>query len=566
MKKPIKNVNDPEFLEQLMGLGKGSAQKSYYPQLQTKIKELNETNILLSGILQSASEVSIIATDIDGYITFFSTGAEKMLGYKAEELVNKETPLIIHDRDEVNLRAKKLSQTLGREISGFKVFIAKSEIEGSESSEWTYVHKDGSKIDVSLVVTQMHTEDGKLHGFLGIAQDITERKKSELELNRLRNYLSNIVDSMPSVLIGVDSALNITHWNLKAEEYTGINHKVAIGRSFKDIFPNKNFDYDLICESIELQQIKAQFKLLSYKNSQKVYEDVVIYPLKDIDEQGVVIRIDDCTEKVMLEQMLVQNEKMLSVGGLAAGMAHEINNPLAAMMQAAQILEKRLGSSKQVNLDAAENAGTNIEVIWKYLENRSVFKQLKMINDAGIRIAKIIENMLSFARKDEAELTMNNIADLLDKTISIAASEYDLNKHYDFRHIKIDKFYSHNLPLVNCEATKIQQVFLNLLKNSAQAMADKRNLLGDDYEPCLTLSIAADDNYIKVKFRDNGPGIAEFNLKKIFEPFFTTKSVGQGTGLGLSVSYFIITDTHKGNMYVDSKINQGTSFTIELPI
>lgn len=565
MKRPIKNTNDPQFLESLMGLGRGSAQKSYYPQLQNKINELKNTNILLSGILQSASEISIIATDIDGMITFFSTGAEKMLGYTAEEMVHKETPLKIHDPEEVRVKAEFLTRSLVKEVKGFKVFVAKSEIEGSDSSEWTYIRKDGSRLTVSLVVTKMLDSQGKLEGFLGIAKDITERKKTELELFDLRNFLVDMINSMPSVIIAVDNELNVTHWNIKAEEYTRIKKSDAVGREFSLIFPYQLFDSNLIAESIKAGQVKLISKHRDFRNGKKVYEDVTIYPLSTEDLSGAVIRIDDVTEKVMFEELVVQNEKMMSVGGLAAGMAHEINNPLAGMMQTAQVLHKRLSSNKPTNYEAARKAGTTMEAVWEYLKERNVFTQLDMINDAGQRIAKTIENMLSFARQEEAELHENDIISLLDKTIDIAAKDYNLKKHYDFKHIIINKNYSSDLPSIKCEASKLQQVFLNILKNGAQAMFELTSV-DNSKSPEFNISAYFEEKYIVIEFEDNGPGISSQNLKKVFEPFFTTKSNGKGTGLGLSVSYFIVTDTHNGVMTVDSELGKGTKFTIKLPI
>jgi len=158
-------------------------------------------------------------------------------------------------------------------------------------------------------------------------------------------------------------------------------------------------------------------------------------------------------------------------------------------------------------------------------------------------------------------------AELLDRSIDLASSDYDLKKKYDFRQIRIIHEYEHDLPLIPCESGKIQQLFLNILRNGAEAM---QALMKKDKtkKPCFILRLMheQDTGLIRIEINDNGTGMDAKTRKRVFEPFFTTKPTDCGTGLGLSVSYFIITENHRGRMSVESEPDQGTNFIIHLPV
>jgi signal transduction histidine kinase len=173
--------------------------------------------------------------------------------------------------------------------------------------------------------------------------------------------------------------------------------------------------------------------------------------------------------------------------------------------------------------------------------------------------------MLSFSRRSEPRKASVALPDLLDKAVELAAHDYDLKKKFDFRHIRIDRYYAPGLPPVPCVATEIEQVIFNLLRNAAQAMCEKTSA-EHDHVPCITLHLRRQKEVAVIEVADNGPGMEDSKLKRIFEPFFTTKEVGVGTGLGLSVAYFIITNNHNGSMVAESSPGQGASFIIRLPL
>jgi signal transduction histidine kinase len=188
---------------------------------------------------------------------------------------------------------------------------------------------------------------------------------------------------------------------------------------------------------------------------------------------------------------------------------------------------------------------------------------LDTIITSGDRVAEVVNNMLSFARKGEDEASSHHLDKLLDKTLELAATDYDLKKQYDFKKIKIIKKYDNTLPAVPCQRTKIQQVLLNIFGNGSQAM----QAAGTENPQFMARTyMDPTGNMACVEIEDNGPGMDEATRKKIFDPFFTTKPQGVGTGLGLSVSYFIITENHKGEMAVESQPGFGAKFIIRLPI
>jgi signal transduction histidine kinase len=293
-------------------------------------------------------------------------------------------------------------------------------------------------------------------------------------------------------------------------------------------------------------------------------DDITIFPLTANGVEGAVIRVDDVTERVRMEEVMVQSEKMLTVGGLAAGMAHEINNPLAGMLQTAGVMADRLTANIGIpaNQRAAEEAGATMEAISRYMDARGIHRMLDTIITSGRRVADIIDNMLSFARKSDEGVVPNHIEALLDKTLKLAETDYGLKKDHDFKRIKVIRKYADNIPLVPCQSSKIQQVFLNIFRNGAQAMQAAET---EHPQFLVRTYLSPDGDSACVEIADNGPGMDEATRKKVFEPFFTTKTIGMGTGLGLSVSYFIITENHGGKMDAHVVDGGGTRFIIQIP-
>jgi signal transduction histidine kinase len=226
------------------------------------------------------------------------------------------------------------------------------------------------------------------------------------------------------------------------------------------------------------------------------------------------------------------------------------------------VIQNRLKTKLPANIAAALETGIDLDHLETYMEKRGIFKMIDSVLDAGKRAAGIVSNMLSFSRKSASGFVPEDVGLLLDQTLELAESDYNLKKRFDFKKIEIKRDYAKGLPRIYCKASELQQVFFNILSNGAQAMMGIETRVS----PCFVLKIFKEDSMICVQIRDNGPGMKPDTRKRVFEPFFTTKIVGEGTGLGLAVSYFIITENHKGRIEVTSRPGQGTRFLIKLPL
>jgi PAS domain S-box-containing protein len=418
------------------------------------------------------------------------------------------------------------------------------------------------KINESLLIFNEFKLLGKLANQMVEDRMVKEEKlkKAMQETVTVQNMLKNITDSMPSVLIAIDQDMKILQWNKKIEKTTGISARAAEGRLLTDLLPFTPEETEVIEKTFRDSIPYTQTRVMETPEKEKRYEDITVYPLVTHTVKGAVIRIDDTTEKVRIEEMIIQSEKMMSVGGLAAGMAHEINNPLSGIIGNTDVLRNRLLTSLPVNETAAADIGIRFSDIKAYAARRNLPLILDNIRQAAGRAAGIVSDMLSFSRMSSSAFSGADLAELLDKTIELASAGHDPKNKMDFKTIKITRVYEKDMPPVMCDGSKLQQVFLNILSNGAQAMSET------DRAPEFTLNLSRVGAQVVIRIEDNGPGIPDGIRKRIFEPFFTTKEIGVGTGLGLSVSYFIITNHHKGSLEVESEPGKGAAFIIRIPV
>lgn len=528
--------------------------------------ELARSNRLLRAVLHQAPFAIVIAQGNakSWIITASNKEAERLLGINEEavgttgmvdgEFVNAET---------IRFRAYDLD---GWELPRHKLPLALAMTQEKVLSgmEMVVVHTSGEEYTVLVNAVPVHDEQGEVVAGIAIFLDITDRKRAEEERRQLRNMLQSIIDSMPSVLVALDGEGRVTQWNTEAEHMTGISFADAEGRSLSDVMPELAGETTLIDAALAERkpQVSPRRAHMMGEGAMR-YEDLTVYPLVFEGFEGAVVRIDDVTERARIEEMMIQAEKMLSVGGLAAGMAHEINNPLGIIMQCAESISRRVSPELAANTKAAGEIGIDLGQMRQYMDERGISGYIDGIRDAGSRAAKIVQNMLNFSRSSESRIQACDLNSLLDSTIELAANDYDLKKKFDFRQIEIERHYATNLPHTLCSSTEIEQVFLNLLKNAAQAMAEADP---PPETPRIIIRTALQRAEILIELTDNGPGMPEKVRKRVFEPFFTTKSVGTGTGLGLSVSYFIICTNHGGQFDVESAPGKGAKFTIRLPV
>lgn len=389
-----------------------------------------------------------------------------------------------------------------------------------------------------------------------------KRFHREQELHQFNNLLTNVINSLSSILITVDNKMRVQLWNRKAIFFFQKNREQAGKQMLNECISPFYIETDKIKSAIHRKQIQTIKNYPYEKDNKCLLFDVVISPLSSGSAKGAIIRIDDVTTKTLVEETMVQAEKIMSMGVLAAGMAHEINNPLSGMMLTANVINNRMTDTQmQANTCVAEEIGISMYAIKSFMEKRGIMGMLKTINELGCRMAENVNNMLSFARKSEGDSSFHTFEEILENTLELAATDFDSKNHYDFKKIKIKKVYE-DIPPVSCEKTKIQQVLLNILLNGAQAMQE-----AEIKNPQFIIRTRFEKNRktVCMEIEDNGPGMDEETRKQVFEPFFTTKPLGIGTGLGLSVSYFIITKNHGGKMSVASSPGKGAIFYIRLP-
>lgn len=503
------------------------------------------------ALAMDASRDGLWDWEIGSDNVYYSPSYKVMLGYKVDEVPSHVDVWVdlIHLADkEAVINANK--DCIENRVDSFEVEYRMQ----TKSGKWIWILGRGKAVE--------RDKTGRAIRVVGTHTDITEHKNIEKELRRLRNYLTNIIDSMPSILIGLDYKGEVTQWNSEAQRVTGFSAAEAEGKFLPDVFPRLAPQLKWVEKSLSSHQIHTDSRVHTQENEEDKFEDITIYPLSSNGVEGVVIRVDDVTKRVRLEEMIVQSEKMVSIGSLAAGMAHEINNPLGAIVQGTQNLSRRLSLDLPINYKIAEQYNLDLDSVHKYLSHRNIFNIIEGINSSGLRAATIVTNMLSFCRKSDNSVKKNNLVSLLENALEMAKSEYDLNRKYDFKKLEIEREYALDIPDICCDGNEIQQVFLNLIKNGAYAVSDKIYL---DTSPKLFLRLRSERNMVVAEIEDNGLGMDETARKRAFEPFFTTKPTGDGTGLGLSVSYFIITEQHNGHMEVFSSPGNWTRFVVKLP-
>jgi len=429
------------------------------------------------------------------------------------------------------------------------------------------MQSDGQRLWLDTSKMPLTDETGAVVGVLGIYEDITERKLADQALRESEERLESVLEGSQLGLWDWDIESNKVQRNIfwtqllgysldevnqSLSDWTDLIHPEDRGRAVKSIqdhlaglTPMHRVEYRMRAKDGQYRWILDQAKVVRRSPEGK--------PLRMSGTHT------DITEHKCMQDVMVQTEKMMSVGGLAAGMAHEINNPLSGILQNVQVVVRRLTQDVPVNVEAAKAAGCEFSSITRYAKDREILVSLKSVREAGLRAAHIVASMLEFSRRTTSNNAPTDLAELLDKSVELCSTDYNLKKKFDFRNIRIVREYDPDLPEAPCSGPQIQQVFMNLLGNAAHAMAGQPS-------PVITLRTRRDGDMAVVEVEDNGSGMDQDLTRKIFEPFFTTKPVGEGTGLGLSVAYFIVANNHQGSLSVESWPGKGSRFTVRLPL
>lgn len=356
-------------------------------------------------------------------------------------------------------------------------------------------------------------------------QNLAHVSAENRELDQLNERILQTVDLG---IYTIDEGFKITSWNKRMELTSGVDSASAIGRNLLELFPL------LIQEGFAeaIQQVlsagSAENLRLSHRNlrGEERIQKRRITPLKDADRvTGALVVVEDITEFRKLLDQTIQSEKLAEIGRMSASIAHEVNNPLAIIAYAVQLLQREEPVS-DFHREMTERIETEIE-----------------------RLKSLTGGLLSFSRRDAGPRQLTNLQEVFEQVLLLV--RYELNR----KSIRLNEEFP-PVPAIWADANRLKQVFINLLMNAAQAL---------DREGEITLSLAAQTEGIEIRISDNGPGIPQGLQEKIFEPFFTTKKEGEGTGLGLYLCRTIVRE-HGGELLLDQQPGQGACFIIRLPL
>ncbi|MFH0736175.1 MAG: PAS domain S-box protein [bacterium] len=521
-------------------------------EVMTDITERKKAEALLKSSEEKFRLIAENATDVisvqsmDGKFKYVSPSSTFVLGYDPSELIGKSPQDYLHTED-LEKYFNSYNQILIHQAAYNGIFRFKK--------------KDGIYIWIEYTSTIIRDIYNIPKEVQASWRDVTSRILMEQKIEDAKLFTEYVINSIPLALISTDNLLNVTLSNISAQKY--LNTKITSTKNIFALSPLFGQLEKVLNKSITKKEIVEEVISQNDENGELKHIKFVISPIDRLNEQGCVILIDDITNARNMEQLMIQSEKMLSVAGLAAGMAHEINNPLGTIVQGCQNILRRVSNELPKNVEVAQKIGINIEKFDEYLKQRQIYEIIDSMRTASSKAAEIIKNMLQFSRRSESKRVLYSIEKLIDQTNELANNDYDFKKKYDFRSIRIIKQYEQNLPEIKITVTEMEQVVFNLIRNAVQALRDEND---SNKIPTIILRTFKEDKFIKIEIEDNGPGITEKNKKRIFEPFFTTKEIGEGTGLGLSVSYMIITTNHNGIIDVETKLGSGTKFIIKLPI
>ncbi len=412
--------------------------------------------------------------------------------------------------------------------------------------------------------SRMTGPDGELLLIASI-RDITEQEEAARRLRESEERFRQIFNAASEALfLHEPDTGRIIDVNRTAEIMFAAGRDQLIGCTPEDFSSNQGPFTGSAALDILGELEEGEPKILEWQgrrfDGRLFWGEVVLKKVTLGDRPVVVAGVRDISRRKELEEMMLQAEKMLTVGHLAAGIAHEINNPLAGVLQNLQMVQLQLQGGHPGNRKAAETAGLDLTALQTYLQLRQTDQLLDKALTSAQRARFIVEDLLTFSRRPGEAMQPVDLEKLIDQTLTLVETEYDPGGSYDFRAIRVEKHVHGRPPKVPAWRDQLQQALINLLRNAAQAMYEARTRA-----PSIRIDIGLDQGQALVKVTDNGPGMNEAIRSRIFEPFFTTRSGRGGTGIGLALVSYIITQNHGGTIAVESEPGRGTTFVIRLP-
>ena len=407
----------------------------------------------------------------------------------------------------------------------------------SVTTEESGQYKDGSRAHWIVTTTPIRDCDGNVVAAMEMCLDITARKELERELKKSEAKYHDIFNNIPSAVFLLDQPdFAILDCNKCAVSLYGYQKSELIGMCYLDFFTQDNTQG--VAEAIRSGQVINQARQVS-RAGREFIVSVISSPSQYAGADVYLVTASDITSRLETEQQLIQASKMATLGEMATGVAHEINQPLAVIQTSIDLIKRNL----------ARNT----------LPEESVLRRItELVGQQIDRATKIISHMREFGRKSDITREAVDLNVVLKRAYEFFGQQLTLHN------IETVWELDERLPMVLCEASRMEQVFINFFINARDAI-EERALRGDAVQKRITLKTMYNRETVTVKMSDTGVGIPPSMMDKIFEPFFTTKKVGKGTGLGLSISYGIVKD-YGGTIHVANNPDCGVSFYIRLPV
>jgi PAS domain S-box-containing protein len=551
---------DAGLLSMMASLGSQIGQVLERQRIETALRE---SEAFYHSLVESLPQ-NIFRKDLQGRVTFGNQRYCATLKRTREELIGKtDFDLFPHD-----LAAKYRQDDLEVQQSGVPLEVVEE-----------HVLPSGQTIHVQVIKTPIRDGAGNVIGTQGMFWDVTERKRSEEAVAASERRYRQLAEATLDAIVVADEEGGITLFNPAAERIFGYRAAEVVGRPLTQLIPSeaqgeragaaagRHLWSELACivgRTVELHGRRRDGTLFPLELALSVI-DVAGQGRPGVQFLGA---IRDLTERNRIRQVLVQNEKLASIGLLSAGVAHEINNPLAFVGNNLAVLERdskglmellevyRGGSARLAEADpatAARAAEVAEEIDYDYIRD-NLPRLLSRTRDGVDRVTRIVHSLRGLARTDTPQKQETRVPDLVETSLEI------IRGRMRRRHVELELEYD-PASSVRCVSTQISQVLLNLLVNALQAIeatpGSNRGRIG------VRTRRRGEEMLIEVS--DNGCGISPENRSKLFDPFFTTKDVGEGTGLGLSICHNIVT-AHGGRIEVESEPGKGSVFQIFLPL
>ncbi len=500
-------------------------------------KELKETKDFLENIINNSVD-GILVSDLDGYITLANTSVANMLGYAREELIGQHT----------NVLAAEGVQD--RRFSKEEILANPEKIDSILLGERIWCKKDGSCIPVEINMSLLYDEHDRPFRAVASIRNISERKQAEEALKRSEELYRSLIENANDAIISINRKGVVIDWNKKAQEIFGYTAEEILEESvLKLVRPSEKESQSSALDFLSQKEDIATYDatkeaVVVRKDGREFPAEISYYTSKVHGEYFVTALVRDISERKEMERKLLQSEKLRSLGELAAGVAHDFNNILAAILGRTQLLSR----CTETPLDQEERR-----------KSITTLKEgLLIIEKAALDGAETVRRIQEFSRRkdqddDSAYFSPVNINQVLDDAVEFTKTKWKDDSESKRIEVSITRDYA-EVPFMEGNLSELRELFTNLINNAVDAMSRGGEI-------CLKTFVEGKDVVVTVK--DNGTGVPEDLRDRIFDPFFTTKGV-KSTGLGLSVSYGIIS-RHRGNIKINSIVDQGTTFTIHFP-